>query len=631
MTELKKKYGPMCTFFDYDSYKILKELSQPEKMFAYFMSMAGIMGIQISLFQRSPHPKILDKITTYLLSKDSVKNDIYEEMKIYFLYLFSNYGVHGVHVKDNNKLVPSDLSLDLTAKSFEEVGIILTSNEEKYLFDKNYFPTSTVSNLIENSGSHFYGRDMTTSLHNKLPDELKTKINGYYDNDFNSYYSTTTVCAESMSRCVYWFEKALEVAKNNTDYFDSHTVKSLELLIKYYHSGDEKDFREHSKEWLQMNNPRIEYTNGFIEHYEDPMENIGSYRSDLTIKCSDINPLLKLLLCLEDNLPFPREWKRKNMNSLPNASVVYKIMATGGLGPIRKTSAYCLPNYKDIRSEYGSKQIIYAYGSSVSDAKTDHYKKIYISEQYHNILDKYSPDLKLIDSIERFTTILHETIGHASGDNKIDRIGKWKNGFEEMRAEIIALYTGIFFYDQIIESGILDNWPKIIPKKIMLELQIQKIAGNGWKRWTSVPENCMDVKEAHALADTGIMYYLIDHSMNGIELIEKEIHGTKVLQLVIHELEKVLPVIKELAILVQELSSNGDSEKIGKFMIKYAVSTRNKNYSKIVKSMGNSNNKKTNIKIQIFPEWTVCDNKYEPVIPLDPINATLKIWQLTNK
>jgi hypothetical protein len=641
MANNKNNCEVIKTFFDHNGFEALKRISQEEREFAYYMSMAAIAGYPIGLFQKCPHPEILSKISNYLLSDKVIKNDTYEALRIYWLYLFSNYGVHCA--QENIKFVPSDLNISLNSESFKNVGIELTEDEEKYLFDKNYFPTAYVSRNIERSGTHFYGKSVTTQIYETLPETLKTKINGYYElkegNIISSCYSTTQICGEYMTNCIFWFQKALHVAKENPKYFDDHTVNSLDHLIKFYISGDEEDFKSHSKEWLQMKNPNIEYNAGFIEYYADPMGSIGSYQSDVTLKSLNVDALLKMLPSFEEKFPFPREWKRKNMSILPNAASAYKIMGTGDLGPILSTIAYCLPNYNDIRSELGSKQIMYVFPEVDN---VERYKQLYFSKDEQKFFDTYSPDLKLEQNIDAFTTTLHETIGHASGANiegitneiKSKNTGKWKNGLEEMRAEIIALYTSVFFYDEISECGILGNWSNTVPKEKIFELLIQNIAGGGWKRWKRISVDETKIENAHTLADTGIMYYLIDHSDGGMELIEDTIQylgsDVNVLRLVIHDLNKVIPVIKELATLVQKLSSTADAKGIDDFMNAYAASTRNIKYSGIVRKMNELLNDGCKINVQVFPEWRNNNGSFVATIPNDPIDATLRMWQLSN-
>lgn len=242
------------------------------------------VGYPVALFQSCPFPELLGRIYDTLAANTANKDSIFEELRIFWLYLFSNYGVHNVRETENNKRVPKDLKLtSLTPTSLRDIGISLNEEEEKYLFDEKYFPTATVAESIEESGLHFYGKGMTTELYNTLSNEDKNKLNAYIEvvdgKPVTHSYSSSSICAPFMKSCASWFEKARDVAKSAPEHFDAHTVASLDHLIRYYHSGDEEDFKAHSREWLRMKNPRVEYNAGFIEYYDDPMSHIGNFNS----------------------------------------------------------------------------------------------------------------------------------------------------------------------------------------------------------------------------------------------------------------------------------------------------------------------------------------------------------------
>lgn len=650
-TNLNKNFFVLETFFDTQGYAAINALSVEEKKFCYCLSMAAIVGYPIGLFQFAPYPDAVAKIANYLAATDAStcqeNAELYRQLQAYFLFLFSNYGVHNVRETENNKKVPADLKLPLvTPEALAGLGIKLSEDEAKFLFDKTFFPTATISEDIEHSGSHFYGKGFTTDLYNTLSGEQKGKLNAFFRVENGAVkaeaYSNQGVCGRYLQAASAWYTRALEVARKSPQYFDAHTVESLEQLVKFYESGDEEDFKAHSRAWLKMKNPKVEYNAGFIEYYDDPMSHIGTYQADVTVKSLNIDSLIKLLPSFEERFPFPREQKRKDMTILPNAAAAHKVMGLGGLGPVLSTIAYCLPNYNDMRSELGSKQVMYNQ-PSMSPEATERFKVIYFSEAERKTIEQYSPDLKLDSVIGSLCTTLHETIGHASGSNvegvtneiKKDNIGKWTNGLEEMRAEILALYTGIFFYDEIAKSGTLGDWPDKVPKEVMFNLMLNDIAGGGWQRWRSTPIGSTEVKQAHALADTGIMYYLIDNSDGALELREETVQfqgkDLPVLRLVVNDLPKLLPVIEKLAIEVQSLSSHAVFADIDAFMLKYAASTRNERYSGIVRDMQEAHKQGVLIKIQIFPEWKEHeDGTVEALVPQDAVGACLKIWQQSN-
>lgn len=654
---LSQKFGIIQTFFDDIGLNRLMELSSEERLFAYYMSEAAREGYNVTLFQYAPtlFQPVFESMTKYLTRNDGRTDDFFLQLKEYWIYLFANYGVHYIRETLNNKKTPSDLGLNLiTPQSLEHViGRKLTAEETSYLFDKDWYPSRTVLGDIEKSGGNFYPRHFTNEMYQGLTEDQKTCLIGFpcpphpnslnvgilsKDEHFRTYGAHQKgVCEYYFSRSLCWIKKALKVVRQS-EHFDENTVKSLETLITCLETGDETHFKQHSKYWLKMNN-RVEYNYGLIEYYDDPMSTIGTFQADVTVKSMDVDNLTKLLPSFEERFPFPEEWKRKDMSTLPNASVAHKVMGTGGLGPILSTIAYCLPNYNDIRSELGSKQIMY---SLPAPSNVERYKQFYLTDEYQKFYDQYSPDLELEDKIYSLLTTLHETIGHASGgsskteEERKEGIGKYWNGLEEMRAEILAVYTAITFYDEIAESGILDEWPSKVPKDEMRKLFILDRVNSGWKRWGGMQVGEKNVTQAHAIADTGIMYYLIDHSEGTIKLCEKEItvdgEITSVLYGEINDLEKAVKLVEELATLVQRMSSEADPELVQSFMDTYATSTRDERYSGIVKNMKNVYAKGIDCKLQIFPEWLEVKNVYDKVIdaipfkPQDPFDACLKLY-----
>lgn len=660
MTTLESRFGNIKTFYQHKSIELLNNLSTNEKLFAYHMTNASIKGYNISLFQSSNLMNdLLSDITDVIMKNDKKLSDedhvkFMEQLKSYWVYLFANNGVHFVRKYENNKMTPKMLKLDMiTAENLELYGVKLSHQKVDYLFNEYFKPTATVSGNIEESGNNYHGPDMTTDIFDTLSDKNKSMLNAYHCVDGTTHvYSTEDICGEYLKQSLHHIELALEVVNNDKgEHFDEHCKNSLISLIEFLKSGDEELFREHSKHWAKMNN-KVEYNYGFIEQYDDPMGNIGEFQADVTVKSLNMEPLLKLLPNLEKQFSFPEEWKRKDMSVLPNAAEAYKIVGIGGLGPAFKVLAYCLPNYDDIRSEYGSKQVMYNTDSLRGNIELR--KKISYNDEELAFLNEHSPDLKLLNIISSLSVTLHETIGHGSGnlDTYIDadgnkqpltrellqsRLGQWTRGLEEMRAEILSLYTAITFYDDIVKVDGLGDWPSKIPKDKMIELIILNMIKSGPGRWHSVVEGSDEVKGAHPMANTGITYYLLDNSDDVVmEEVEIDNDGTKIydLRFKITNIENVVKCISELAYTVQRFTSTAPTEEVDAFMKKYAISTRDKTYSKKMKDKSDYLNDMVELNLQIFPEWklTVVDDKLvdvEAYTPDNAFDALMNLYKMT--
>lgn len=638
MMKLEQCCPLLEVIFDEKSFSLMENLSKPNRLFAYYMYMAERPTHRIYLKQLCPYPETLDKIHRVLKEMDK-EHQIYEELKRYWVYLYVNYGVHFARSNKENKYTPEMLGLNtITPQSLKGIGVELTEDEQRYLFDYHHLPTLTVKGNIEASGSAFFGTGMTTQLYQTMSSERQNMLNGYHylDSDTGEVKTTTYslqgICQEEIRQSLNWLEKALDVARDYPVDFDNHTVASLEHLITYLTTGNEVYFRYFSEEWLQMNNPHVEYNYGFIEYYEDPMGHIGSFETDITLKSLDIKALLNLLPSFEERFPFPSAWKRQNMSSIPNAATAHKIFATASLGPALTTIAYCLPNYTDIRSNVGSKQVMYTLPSKVKDPEK--YQTIYLTDRETQIYEKFSPDYALKNDVFNLLVTLHETIGHASGNtfsNISEATGKWKNGLEEMRAEILALYTAITFHEEIVQSGILGDWPKLVDKDDLFYLYLMCIGGKGWTRWVGMQKDETEITQAHAQADTGIMYYLVDNSDDEIRLVEKLVQvddkELKVLRLNIGNIDKAIQLVGELAETVQRFTSIGPREEIDTFMRKYAYSTRNSDYSGIVKEMDDCYKGGIKGSVYMFPEWDFNDGDPVPKIPSNSFDHYLHLFK----
>lgn len=642
---LEKRYGLMKTFFHKDAFNALANLSREERLFVYYMHMAAVKCYPIALFQECPHPNLIRQFADFLEFLDH-STDFYSQMEIWWMFLFANYGVHFRRGTENNKKTPQMLGLNLiTPASLASRGFKLTEQETRYLFDETWKPTSTIANDIENSGNHYYGPGMTSELYKDLDSNRKNIINAFHtvENDkvVTRVYSAKHdgVCSLTLQNALVWLRKAcVLVEKSKSNAFDEHTLLSLKALIKYFESGDEQDFKEHSRHWLKMNNPCVEYTFGFIEVYNDPMGRIGEFQADVTCKSLNLDRLLQMLPSFEKRFPFPEEWKRKDMSNLPNAATAFKISGIGGCGPMVYIAAYCLPNYGDMRSELGSKQVMYAFPNFSDNTKTGIIYMDAKERKYDQKTHKLTYDLMVT---------LHETIGHASGslldgmtrEKRKEMLGKWENALEEMRAEVIALFTGITFFDEIAKCGVLEDLPQKMQKSDILELFVQKIAGDGWKRWKTLPKGETKITQAHALADTGIMYFLIDHSDGAIKLVKETIEfqgkPLQVLRLRISDIERVIQTIGLLAKKVQQMSSTADQKMVEDFMNTYAASTRNKEFGTIVRKMNEICNDGVLAFVKIHPEWEPIYDEMgnimdaQPKIPKDSTQACLDLFQFS--
>jgi dipeptidyl-peptidase-3 len=342
--------------------------------------------------------------------------------------------------------------------------------------------------------------------------------------------------------------------------------KSIEVLIEYYRSGNEDDFRRHTIHWLKSDGD-VDYLNGFIEVYLDPRGIIGQFEANVNIKAGDglIDELADNALYFERRMPWPDKYKRDQINR-PVANVVNALIETGDAGPI-SPAAYNLPNYNDLRRDHGSKNVIlhnieYAWSKELHEKTVDEF-----------YLPEYRENVKLYErSITRpLEVYMHEIIGHGSGqpDDKLDHdprtlLGRVYSALEECRADLVALYH--IADPKLIELGAftLREQKAIVETSYITALQ-------GWfSRFDRVPD--LIVREAHNKGSHTIFSYLLESGGDenndfGVEVIEKG--GDYFVRL--NDLESIRNGIADLLRKIQIIKSKGDREAAEKLFDRFGT------------------------------------------------------------
>ncbi|MCK4517345.1 hypothetical protein KAT92_01085 [Candidatus Babeliales bacterium] len=596
---------------------LFNSLKPEEKIFAYYLFRASLSGNLIAMDQSHRYTvQVLEIFETIIKNKEKllkkkdelavsgINIDLFlDDATNYLVNLWTNHGPYFKKEFKNEKRTPGRLGLSsLTKKSLIAVleSLEISDVREKieklkaFIFDENYEPTSTVPGSIDKSAANFYSEGFTDEDYVSLSPEERSGLNKYFsvvvDKDGQrklniELYKIGGKYGKELGVACYWLQKAHEHVKKFPETFDKHLVKSFGFLIEYLETGDEEFFRKHSIEWVKSNS-RIDFTFGFIEQYDDPKGERGNFESDVTVKSFDITKLTEALPSFEKTLPVSEEFKRDKV-AVPNASINDKLFGLGLLGPLRGVAAYCLPNYNDIRSEYGSKQIIYKQEKGLAiSINPELYKKLFY-------LEDSVPDESMERDLWTLQVILHETIGHGSGklaDSVTDETLKtaltgYGQTIEELRAEIIALYVGVFRLSDLNRLDFLSVWIEKFGEEKMQEWLIWKMANSGLTRLVSQDEKTGEISGDHARADCTILNYLVE--AGGVEIVEetKIIDGKTftVLGSRVIDFEKAKEAIKELLILVQTIKSTADGVAAKNLIEKYGKKESASGYIKIIK------------------------------------------------
>ncbi len=663
-----ERFKEMAIQFTQGLPELWNTLSPEERVFIYYMYRAGLPGNRILADQNHRAAVKLIELCEFIIeNSDTLKTSkpkfnvdaFLNDIEIYLIYLWTNHGQYFAWEHINQKRTPERIGLStLTRQNFLDAlirsgykNVIQTvSPLLPSMFDADVEPTLCMPGSINKSAVNIYAPNFTDKDYDQLPEKERTGINSYF------YIGTKEIAAaqyksvpeiekyklggkysEELDVAVYWLNKAHEHAEKYPQYFDKHLVKGLDYLIQFFKTGDEELFKEHSIEWAQQQkNGNVDYTLGFIETYDDPKANVGSFQMDVTIKAVDMKKLNAVLPDLEKQLPFPKEYQREDISKLPNASVNTIAFSSGHLGPIVQTAAYCLPNYPELRSKYGSKQIMYKLGKKIGEIlHPDAYRRLFNLKEKAAWLKKHDPEGKLAQDLWMVHCILHETLGHGSGrldvhtfkegdnltigdktykvgdtievtsENLSELLDGQRSALEELRAEIIALYTSIAEFDALNKAGLYKDWPDKIGKEKLIEESILDMMNTLIRRLYRQDPTKKEISGAHALANSTITHYILANGGASLEREQVELDGKKftVIGYKIIDLEKVLASISALMIKVQELKSTGDGQEAKKLIDAYGRYVHNVNDIKIVQENTNFVNQGLKATARVYPRY----------------------------
>lgn len=440
------------------------QLSLDQKKYVYYLTQAGLAGRDIIYDQNYRHNlkirRALEKI--YKTYRGDTSTEDWKNFEIYLKRIWFANGIH--HHYANDKFAPG-FSKEYLNFLLKETDVNLDGEALEVIFndrDLKKVNLNPEKGLVKGSATNFYGTDITASdvdtyykaleVDPLRPIEkgLNSKLIRENGKIIEKVYKSGGMYGASIDKIISWLTKAKEVAENESQ------AKGLELLIKYYQTGDLKTWDEYNIVWAKSTEGDIDYINGFIEVYNDPKGYKGSFESVVQINDFEMSEKMAALAnnaqWFEDNSTLDEAHKKKNV-----VGVSYKtVIVAGEAGDASPSTpiGINLPNNNWIREQHGSKSvslgnIIHAYNNAGSSGRLKEFaydeKEVEYEETYGQLADKLH-------------TALHEVIGHASGKLN-DGIGtpketlkNYASTLEEARADLVGLY---YLPDEkLVEIGI---------------------------------------------------------------------------------------------------------------------------------------------------------------------------------
>ena len=355
-------------------------------------------------------------------------------------------------------------------------------------------------------------------------------------------------------KIIYWLRKAMDVAENE----QQRTF--IGTLIRYYETGDLRLFNQYCIEWVGEHESRVDFINGFIEVYGDPLGLKGSWEGIVEYKDLEATRRTQLISdnaqWFEDHSPVDPRFRKPEVKGV-TANVICAAMLGGDEYPSTAIGIN-LPNADWIRAEHGSKSVTIgnlteAYNKA---ARGNGFREEFVIDaETIALIDKYG------DVCDDLHTDLHECLGHGSGQLlpgiDPDALKNYGNTIEEARADLFGLYY--IADDKLVELG-------LTPDKEAYKSQYYTYMMNGLMTQLTRIKPGHQIEEAHMRNRALIARWCLEHG-DAMQLVKRD--GKTFVS--ITDYEALRRLIARLLAEIQRIKSEGDFEAARQLVEKYAV------------------------------------------------------------
>lgn len=581
--------------------KGFENLSLTQKIYIYCLSKATLLGRDITFDQQGKYNLRIRKTleAVYLHYEGNRESEDFKAFEVYLKRVWFASGIH--HHYGCEKFVPgfseesfyemvgavADEYLPLSKGQSKEdlLGILVPVIFNPEVMSKRVNQTDG-EDLVQTSACNFYenvsqaeverfyarmkedGNEQAPSygLNSKL-----TKRNGEL---VELKWTEDGLYGAAIKEIVSWLLRAQKYAENEEQ---KHLI---DLLVKYYRTGDLKDFDRYSIAWVQQHEGMIDFINGFIEVYGDPLGLKGTWEGIVEYKDLEATKRTQTISqnaqWFEDHSPVDPRFRKPEVKGV-TANVICAAMLGGEEYPASAIGIN-LPNANWIRQEYGSKSVTIgnlteaynkaAQGNGFRDEFVIDEDTISLMNQYEDITDDLHTDL-------------HECLGHGSGQllpgTDPDALKAYGSTIEEARADLFGLY---YVADhKLVELG-------LTPNDEAYKAQYYGYLMNGLLTQTIRIKEGDKIEEAHMRNRALIAWWVMEHAEGAVELVKmdmnyasaedalKDSEGniiTTKTYVKINDYAKLRHLFGELLAEIQRIKSEGDFEAARQLVEKYAV------------------------------------------------------------
>lgn len=581
--------------------KGFENLSLTQKIYIYCLSKATLLGRDITFDQQGKYNLRIRKTleAVYLHYEGNRESEDFKAFEVYLKRVWFASGIH--HHYGCEKFVPgfseesfyemvgavADEYLPLSKGQSKEdlLGILVPVIFNPEVMPKRVNQTdgedlvqTSACNFYENVSQaeveRFYARMKEDGIEQAPSYGLNSKLTKRNGELVELKWTEDGLYGAAIKEIVSWLLRAQKYAENEEQ---KHLI---DLLVKYYRTGDLKDFDRYSIAWVQQHEGMIDFINGFIEVYGDPLGLKGTWEGIVEYKDLEATKRTQTISqnaqWFEDHSPVDPRFRKPEVKGV-TANVICAAMLGGEEYPASAIGIN-LPNANWIRQEYGSKSVTIgnlteAYNKAVQG--NGFRDEFVIDEDTISLMNQYE------DITDDLHTDLHECLGHGSGQllpgTDPDALKAYGSTIEEARADLFGLY---YVADhKLVELG-------LTPNDEAYKAQYYGYLMNGLLTQTIRIKEGDKIEEAHMRNRALIAWWVMEHAEGAVELVKmdmnyasaedalKDSEGniiTMKTYVKINDYAKLRHLFGELLAEIQRIKSEGDFEAARLLVEKYAV------------------------------------------------------------
>lgn len=566
-------------------------LTLRQKLYIYYLAKATLCGRDITTDQFGRYNLRIRKVleTIYKRYEGDRTTEEYKALETYLKRVWFSNGIH--HHYGCEKFVPA-----FTEEYFRQVVDCCGCEDENIdelcnvIFDPTVLPKrvnqKAGDDLVQTSACNYYDgvtQQEAERFYDAMRDEndpmpisyglnstLRKTADGTLKEDV---WHEGGLYGEAIKHITYWLEKASEVAENELQ------TKIIGMLVDYYRTGDLSMFDAYSIEWLKEHEGRIDFINGFIEVYGDPLGIKASWEGIVTYKdlvaTQRTQTISKNAQWFEDHSPVDPRFRKPQVVGV-TANVVCSAMLGGDEYPSTAIGIN-LPNADWIRAQYGSKSITignltHAYNQA---AKGNGFLQEFVADEATRaMIEKYG------DVCDDLHTDLHECLGHGSGQLlagvSADALGSYGSTIEEARADLFGLY---YIADaKLVELG-------LVPDAEAYKSQYYTYMMNGLLTQLTRIQPGNEIEEAHMRNRALIARWTLKHYPSAVRLVKYD----EKTYVEVSDYELLREAFAKLLAEIQRIKSEGDFEAAKLLVEHYAIYVEPKLHEELLaryKSLG---------------------------------------------